>query len=102
MTPISNTNEQTNFSKGVPNNCCTNPKDQSTTKNQHITVIPGLYLYCLILPTINVKTTPIIEITVFIIDMGSCSANDSDLPPLTHVNGILLLIIRKWIKIVSE
>ncbi|MFC7686262.1 hypothetical protein [Ureibacillus sp. GCM10028918] len=94
--------ETTIFSKGVPNNCCINPKDQSPTKNQHITVIPLLYLDSLTLPTNNVKTSPIIEITVFITDIGSCSANDSDLPPLTHVNGILLLIIRKWIRIVKE
>jgi hypothetical protein len=81
MTPRSNTNEITIFSKGVPNNCCINPKDQSTTKNQHITVIPLLYLTNLFPPTISVKTTPIIEIMVLIIDIGSWVANDSDRPP---------------------
>ena len=102
MTPRSNINEQTIFSKGVPNNCCINPKDQSTTKNQHITVIPLLYLYSIFPPTISVKTPPIIEIMVLIIDIGSCVAKDSDRPPLTHVNGIMPLIIRTWIKIVKE
>lgn len=42
-----------------------------------------MYLYSLILPTINVKTTPIIEKTIFITDIGIWSADDSDLPPLT-------------------
>jgi hypothetical protein len=99
MTPRSNINEQTIFSKAVPNNCRINPNDQSTTKNQHITVIP---LYNIFLPTNSVKKPPIIEIMVFIIEIGSWVARDSDRPPLTHVNGIMPLIIRIWIKIVKE
>ena len=64
-------NEQTIFSKGVPNNCRINPKDQSTTNNQHIMVIPLLYLYNIFPSTISVKTPPKIEIMILIIDIGS-------------------------------
>ena len=64
-------NEQTTFSKGVPNNCRINPKDQSTTNTQQIIVTPLLYLNN-ILPLINsVKTPPKIEIMILIIDIGS-------------------------------
>lgn len=102
MTPRNRINEQTIFSKGVPNNCCSNPKDQSPTKIQHITVIPLLCVCGIFLPAIRVNTPPIIEIKILIIDIGSCAAKDSERPPLTHVNGIMPLIIRTWIEIVKE
>lgn len=102
MTPRNNINEQTIFSKGVPNNCCINPKDQSTTKSQHIVVIPLLYVNSKFLPTIRVNTPPIIEIKILIIDIGSCVAKESERPPLTHVNGMMPLIIRTWMQIVKK
>lgn len=102
MIPRSNSNEQTIFSKGVPNNCCTNPKSQSIAKSQYTKVIFLLYVYGLVLLAVSVKIPPIIEIMILIIDMGNWAAMDSERPPFIHVKGIMPPIIRTWIKIVKE
>lgn len=70
-TPSNNIKEQIIFSKGVPSNCCTKPTDQSTTKSQHITVIPLRYFFIVILVIKYVKPTPTIEIKILIIDIGN-------------------------------
>ena len=71
MTPNNNINEQIIFSKGVPSNCCTKPTDQRTTKSQQIIIIPLRYFFCAFPLTKRVKTTPIIEIKILIIDIGN-------------------------------
>lgn len=71
MTPSNNINEQIIFSKGVPSNCCTKPTDQSTTKSQHITVIPLRYFFNTFLLIKSVNPIPIIEIKILIIDTGN-------------------------------
>lgn len=68
VTPSSAMNEQTNFSKDVPSSCWIKPKEYSTTRNQHKRVMPLLNLPILFLAANKVKSPPIIQIIILIID----------------------------------